>query len=1177
MRSLAHAFTTARVLAFVSVPVRALAFWWLVVCAPTAAFAQTVQTVQTAARAPAAAPAPTVLPIPLPAPAETAAQVPALDPPTDLSAFANRPVSRVAVVLEGNVWDDVEVPPVTAMKAGDPVTAPAVRAVLRELLRTGRFARGRVILTDDGGGVLVTARVVPRKLIDRLQIDLHGARLDLDELLRSANLSEGGEIVGTDLEPIAERLERAFALHGYPSAKARIQMRDTDDTTRTLVLVDVAPGAPRLVGDRRFYPLGAQPEDVEKIARSYGPGIGDRADEPVFVQADANLEQTLRAKGWWGADVSHDLVWVVAPGGGGHVTLRVRIDAGALFVPTFEGNERYDADVLTAALGLEGETDRSTGHLADKIRGFYERRGFLDVEVRMDVRGGSDPVRLLVFHIDEHERVHVAGRRYPCLKLDAIRNLSSGGPTSSSAIGTEIDSYLDDELPGADLLVDPNPKGLDATIGPGTGQVATGSRAVPIDLRPDATYVGDTYERAVEHVQELYRNEGFLHAQVGPIGLVRATCDPRSPPGRCRPLPPPSTPPEVCQYDPSGLPLPNEPLDPALSCRPDPAHGVECAPRIELVIPVKLGPRTRLWDIAFTGVKTASEREVADAAEVALGDPVSTVKLEDARRRIVDWYKELGYYYVDVKFTLEPSADNTRARVRFDVTEGDQVIVRSIVLRGLDTTRESVVRRRIALVAGQPYRASDVRRTQERIATLGVFSSITVGLAEPYVQQASKDVVIDLVEKPGHYLEMSPGFSTGEGVRGTLEYDERNILGYAVGATFRVQLSYLPDFLILDPQVETNYEQVQDRLARRITLSGAFPDIGLGPLVRAQADAIYVRDLERDFTLDKISGSGTLIYRPGRELQIAVGQSVEDNDVRLFQFNSVQAYIACNPNGFDSQLAALLRVPDGESFVVAERLSVAWDRRDNAFNAHSGTYVFLGGELVNSFPEGSAVKPNTAALTNAMCGTTGGQAVPDAPQAKAHFVRMTQTFAGYIPLTKNISFAAELRLGENVKVASCDFTNVDPNSQQAPGDYCTYPDRLFFMGGFDSMRGWLQDTFMPQEYADQIADTKDNPGLCVSSSSNCKIALRGGNLMINPRFELRFPVRAPLNAAVFADFGNLYVDPADVFREFRLRADVGAGIRVDTPVGPLVFDYGINVTRRPFEDFGAFHFAIGLF
>jgi outer membrane translocation and assembly module TamA len=44
-----------------------------------------------------------------------------------------------------------------------------------------------------------------------------------------------------------------------------------------------------------------------------------------------------------------------------------------------------------------------------------------------------------------------------------------------------------------------------------------------------------------------------------------------------------------------------------------------------------------------------------------------------------------------------------------------------------------------------------------------------------------------------------------------------------------------------------------------------------------------------------------------------------------------------------------------------------------------------------------------------------------------------------------------------------------------------------------------------------------------------------------------------------------------------LRYTAGAGVRVSTPVGPLALDYGINLDRRPNEDFGAVHFSIGLF
>ncbi|HEY4014218.1 MAG TPA: POTRA domain-containing protein [Polyangiaceae bacterium] len=1126
-----------------------------------------------------AADPPVAVPIPRPTLAPPAPQTPSIAPAPDLTGFIGLPIVRIGVLLEGNVWGDVEIPAIHDVTLGQPLTPGAARRALAEVLGTGRFARAYATAAFEPGGVALLLHAAPRKLVSHLVLETRGAPIDREELLREANLSEGNEIVAADIGDMTTRVARYLAIHGYPSAKVDIETRDTVDLFRALVVIDIDAGAPRIINDRHAYVFGPDAEALLPLADAYAVHPKERADEPALDAADAALERTLHGKGWYRAGVSHDLVAVAGPGGRSFVVLRIRIDAGPRQVPRFEGNDHYDPEVLTASLALDTETDRSPTHLAEKLVAFYRKRGFLDVEVRPEVRGGDqEPLQVVVFHVREHVRVQVKGRQYPCLKVDAIAHLSNGGPRSPGEIGTEIDSFLEEELPGTDLLVDPDPKGLSATIGSGAGQVATGARPSPIDLKPDATYVVDTYERAVAHVRELYRNEGFLHAEVGPVGVLRARCDPRSPPGRCKALRVPALPENVCAYGPSGLPTPATALDPSYTCRPDSGRGIACADSVELVLPIKLGPRTDLWDVSFSGVRSASEAEVAAAAQLALGDPISNTRLDAARRRIVDWYKERGYAYADVKYALEPSIDNTRARLRFDVTEGEQVVVRDIVIRGLKDTRESVVRRRIKLEVGGPYRTSDADATRERIDTLGVFSSVTLSLSDPYVPQAHKTVYIDVVERLPRYLEVRPGFSTGEGVRGTIEYDERNVLGYAIGAVLRAQLSYLPDFLILDPQVATNYQPVKDRLARRITASASFPEVGLGPQVRAQADAIYVRDLERDFALDKVSGFGSLIYRPVREVTVTLGQSVEDNDVRLFQFNSLAAYLACatEMNTFSPGLAALLRVPDGESLVIAQRAAFTWDRRDSAFNAHRGTFVYLGAELVNSVPEGSAIKPNPGNLATTCSIPDQNQlALQPAPQAYAHFVRLTQTFGGYIPLFRDVSLALELRLGENVRVAPCGYVNPAGQSNAQDPVLCTYPDRLFFMGGFDSMRGWLQDTFMPQDYADQIAVKHD---LCLSSSSNCLIPLRGGNLMINPRVELRFPIYGSLDGALFADFGNLWVDPTYIeTRPITLRADVGPGVRLQTPVGPLVFDYGINVTRRFYEDFGAFHFAIGLF
>ena len=79
-----------------------------------------------------------------------------------------------------------------------------------------------------------------------------------------------------------------------------------------------------------------------------------------------------------------------------------------------------------------------------------------------------------------------------------------------------------------------------------------------------------------------------------------------------------------------------------------------------------------------------------------------------------------------------------------------------------------------------------------------------------------------------------------------------------------------------------------------------------------------------------------------------------------------------------------------------------------------------------------------------------------------------------------------------------------------------------------------------------------------------------------------------MQTALFVDSGNLWTNPT-LLDPFDLRYSTGSGVRVATPIGPLVFDYGLNVNRvldhfypnrprqRTWESIGAFHFSIGVF
>src|SRR5262249_29262026 len=154
------------------------------------------------------------------------------------------------------------------------------------------------------------------------------------------------------------------------------------------------------------------------------------------------------------------------------------------------------------------------------------------------------------FTIHEGEPLHVVARRYPCL--------TSYRP---SEVDAEIDSYLA-ELPGGELLGPVDPRVTEQSFGP-TNERAP--RHAPRDFNPYGYFVPDVYEKAVDHLRELYRSEGYLSVSVGPLALLRKTCDRRSPFGQCLATPVPA-PANVCSYDELGLPLELPPPDAALGC-----------------------------------------------------------------------------------------------------------------------------------------------------------------------------------------------------------------------------------------------------------------------------------------------------------------------------------------------------------------------------------------------------------------------------------------------------------------------------------------------------------------------------------------------------------------------------------------------------------------------------------
>ena len=109
-------------------------------------------------------------------------------------------------------------------------------------------------------------------------------------------------------------------------------------------------------------------------------------------------------------------------------------------------------------------------------------------------------------------------------------------------------------------------------------------------------------------------------------------------------------------------------------------------------------------------------------------------------------------------------------------------------------------------------------------------------------------------------------------------------------------------------------------------------------------------------------------------------------------------------------------------------------------------------------------------------------------------------------------------------------------------------NKLFFLGGSDSLRGFAEDSIDPS----------------------------GGTFVLVLNSELHFRLFEGLKLATFLDAGTLLNSPNQLSWN-SVRESAGVGLRYFTPIGPLRLDVGFPLDRQPSEYTARFHFSFGFF
>lgn len=559
--------------------------------------------------------------------------------------------------------------------------------------------------------------------------------------------------------------------------------------------------------------------------------------------------------------------------------------------------------------------------------------------------------------------------------------------------------------------------------------------------------------------------------------------------------------------------------------------------RAVVEIPVFEGPRTQLYAVALRGNELLGDRELLEAARLVRGAPFSYLALEEATEHMLELYQERGYLFARIEPNVRFSDDRERAEVTVRVIERFEVHIGQVYVEGHERTSEDLIRGLLRFASGDLYRPSALRASQDALMSLGIFTSVSVAPENPELPERVKNVTVTVRERMPIYFDGSLGISTGQGFRGAAELQFRNVGGYAIDVALRGQLGF--QFFFQDPELERNITALtlNDRLERNFGASLSLPYIPGLYNVRTSLDITHIRDNQRAFGIDKDGFALSFNWRPETWLAFTLSGEIEYNDVQLFGNRTSIEEILNPPPGQpppNPSVVRLLRVPQGKTWVASARLAGSIDQRDNAFVPTRGWSAAADAEWVRTLD---------------VVGQTAGM------EFFSNFVKLSLTANGYVPIG-DVVLAAQVRIGGIV--------HLEPGSR-------SYPNRQFFLGGMDTLRGFNYQQLQPQDLADlQLADP----------SARTRTVLQGGEFMYLVRVEVRFPIFSSLHGAVFADLGNMWADPALVLlNENFVRPTAGLGLRIVTPVGPVALDYGFNILRREElgEPFGAFSFSIGVF
>ncbi len=199
---------------------------------------------------------------------------------------------------------------------------------------------------------------------------------------------------------------------------------------------------------------------------------------------------------------------------------------------------------------------------------------------------------------------------------------------------------------------------------------------------------------------------------------------------------------------------------------------------VPVIFRAEPGPQARVAEFAvlvegdIETPKSASPREL----RTRVGEAYRVSDLALDRRALLALWRNAGHLEVEVAPEVAFDDSREQARVTLRASPGGRSDVDRIVVRGVQRTREVVVRRELLLKEGQPLGLADLLESQRRLGGLTIFeraSLVELDSDEPQ----RRSLVADVQEARPTTIGYGIGYGDRDRLRASLEVTRRNLFG----------------------------------------------------------------------------------------------------------------------------------------------------------------------------------------------------------------------------------------------------------------------------------------------------------------------------------------------------------------------------------------------------------------